>query len=400
MRGRPAVTISGSPAAPVLYDARRGVYYVKPVLRGWLHLLCFGASLVFGPLLLASAHGAAQITAVAVYSASVTALFGISALYHRGTWTEAGRQRLQRLDHAMIFFLIAGTATPAFLLDTHGPFGRACLIAMWTLTLTAAAIHLTWMNAPELLVGATFVGLGWAAGLALPWVWIHAVVAGPTRIRRCSATTRSFMPTSAPPRPASTWRSRGSSPDCPLPQGNGDDERPAGLGRYGQALGQSQVSAALGFDDEPAEQDQEHGGHDGAAPPAQEIRPRRRAPGDEGRPHRDRHRAQRGPGDVLRGRAVGRFGRYGDADAGQARDGEHDARGHPEAGQEQGSGHDPPVGSGVAGHHADRRPDRVVGGRPDRAGDQPARGHHHRRQAGRDHRPPRNEAAPAQQPRR
>jgi hemolysin III len=33
------------------------------------------------------------------------------------------------------------------------------------------------MSAPELLVGATFVGLGWAAGLALPWVWIHAGVA-------------------------------------------------------------------------------------------------------------------------------------------------------------------------------------------------------------------------------
>src|ERR1700722_7982417 len=177
MRGRPAVTISGSPAAPVLYDARRGVYYAKPVLRGWLHLLCFAASLVAGPLLLAGAHGAAQITAVAVYSASVTALFGASALYHRGTWSDAASRRLQRLDHAMIFFLIAGTATPAFLLDTHALIGRAGLIAMWTLTLPAAAIHLTWMNAPELLVGATFVGLGWAAGLALPWVWIHAGVA-------------------------------------------------------------------------------------------------------------------------------------------------------------------------------------------------------------------------------
>ncbi len=171
------MTVTNSPAAEPLYDARRGVYYVKPVLRGWLHLLCFGASLVLGPLLLARAHGAAQIIAVAVYSASVSALFGISALYHRGTWTDTWRRRLQRLDHAMIFFLIAGTATPAFLLDTPGTFGLACLIAMWTLTLTAAAIHLTWMDAPELLVGATFVGLGWAAGLALPWVWIHAGVA-------------------------------------------------------------------------------------------------------------------------------------------------------------------------------------------------------------------------------
>jgi hemolysin III len=33
------------------------------------------------------------------------------------------------------------------------------------------------MNAPELLVGGTFIGLGWVAGLALPWVWIHAGVA-------------------------------------------------------------------------------------------------------------------------------------------------------------------------------------------------------------------------------
>ena len=55
------MTVTGSPAAEPLYDARRGVYYVKPVLRGWLHLLCFGASLVLGPLLLARAHGAAQI---------------------------------------------------------------------------------------------------------------------------------------------------------------------------------------------------------------------------------------------------------------------------------------------------------------------------------------------------
>ena len=209
------MTVTGSPATQ-LYDARRGVYYAKPVLRGWLHLLYFGASLVFGPLLLVAAHGAARITAVAVYSASVSALFGISALYHRGTWTNAGRRRLQRLDHAMIFFLIAGTATPAFLLDAPGAFGLTCLIVMWTLTLTAAVIHLAWMNAPELLVGGTFVGLGWAAGLSLPWVWIHAgvapgvlmppaacstpperfptIVAGPALIRRCSATTRSSMP--------------------------------------------------------------------------------------------------------------------------------------------------------------------------------------------------------------
>ena len=79
-----------SPAAGSLYDARRGVYYTKPLLRGWLHLLWFTASLAAGPLLLVGTHGTAQITAVAVYAASVSALFGTSALYHRGTWTAPG----------------------------------------------------------------------------------------------------------------------------------------------------------------------------------------------------------------------------------------------------------------------------------------------------------------------
>jgi hemolysin III len=161
-------------AADAFYDARRGVYYTKPALRGWLHLIWFGASLVLGTLLLARARGALGITAIAIYAASVSALFGISALYHRGTWTEAWRRRLQRLDHAMIFFFIAGTATPAYLLAMRGAVGLACLIVIWSLALTAAAIHMVRMVLPERLVGATFLGLGWMGGLVLPAVWIRA----------------------------------------------------------------------------------------------------------------------------------------------------------------------------------------------------------------------------------
>ena len=168
---------TGSQTAGRFYDSRRGIYYAKPVLRGWMHLLWFAVSLVSGPFLLARAQGPAQLAAAAVYSASVSGLFGVSALYHRGTWPEVWRQRLQRLDHAMIFFLIAGTATPAFVLTAPAIYGLVCLIVLWTLTVTAAVIHLAWMNAPEVLVGGAFMGLGWVAGLALPWVWIHAGVA-------------------------------------------------------------------------------------------------------------------------------------------------------------------------------------------------------------------------------
>ena len=170
--------------------------------------------------------------------------------------------------------------------------------------------------------------------------------------------------------------------------------------------------STLGFDDEPAEQGHGHGSHDGPAVAAQDQRPRRRALSDEGRPDRDYDRAERSPGEMLRSRAAGGFGRYGDADAAPARNGQQDAGRHPGASQtngsheltaahqEQGPGHDPPIGSGVASQHADRLPDWAVGGRLDRVGDQPAPGGQDRRQAGRDHCPPRNRVARTRRPRR
>jgi hemolysin III len=167
--GEPTPLGAESPPAGAL-----GVPAAKPLLRGWLHLISFEASLVLGTLALARGHGAVRITAVAVFAVSVSAMFGASALYHRGNWAAAWHRRLQRLDHAMIFLLIAGTATPVFLIATHGAIRVASLITIWALTLTAGAIHMTWMNAPERLVGGTFVGLGWVAGLALPEVWLHS----------------------------------------------------------------------------------------------------------------------------------------------------------------------------------------------------------------------------------
>ncbi|HEX9063787.1 MAG TPA: hemolysin III family protein [Streptosporangiaceae bacterium] len=162
------------PEIGALYDAGRGIYYKKPALRGWLHLMWFVASLFAGALLVARVHGSVRMAAVTVYAASASALFGVSSLYHRGNWSAAWARRLQRLDHAMIVFLIVGTATPAFLLAAPGGFGRVCLVILWALAVTAVVARLARMQAPELVIGAMFVGLGLVAGLSLPEVWIHA----------------------------------------------------------------------------------------------------------------------------------------------------------------------------------------------------------------------------------
>jgi len=148
----------------------------KPVWRGWLHLAWFPLSLVAGTVLVLAAHGAVRVTAVAVYCTGVSVLFGASALYHRGNWSFATSRVLQRLDHLAIFIVIAGTATPFYLLLAPGACGIAGLILTWTLAAVAAGLHLVWMNAPERLVGGTYIGLGAVAGLALPQIWLHAGV--------------------------------------------------------------------------------------------------------------------------------------------------------------------------------------------------------------------------------
>ena len=159
-----------------LYDTRRGLHYDKPRLRGWLHLVCFEASLVVGTLLIVAAHGAGQTAIAAVYASTVSGMFGASALYHRGRWQSSTQAWLQRLDHLMIFLVIAGTATAPMVLSVPSPYSWIGLALMWTLTLLAAGGRLARMRAPEWLAGAIFIGLGWAAGAAVPAVWMHSGV--------------------------------------------------------------------------------------------------------------------------------------------------------------------------------------------------------------------------------
>lgn len=172
-----SVVETAPPPSSRLYDAARGLYYDKPRWRGWAHLVSFEIALVIGTLVIAHAHGAASVTAAAVYAGAVAALFGTSALYHRGRWGPGASAWLQRLDHLMIILLIAGTATPAMVLCLHGTARAVELAVLWTLAALAAGVRLARMNAPERVVGVIYVGLGWTAGLAIPAVWLHAGVA-------------------------------------------------------------------------------------------------------------------------------------------------------------------------------------------------------------------------------
>jgi hemolysin III len=77
----------------------------------------------------------------------------------------------------MIVLLIAGSATTPIQVCLPAAWKSIGLVGLWSLALAAIAVRQLWMDAPERVVGAIYVGLGWAAGCAVPAVWIHAGVA-------------------------------------------------------------------------------------------------------------------------------------------------------------------------------------------------------------------------------
>jgi hemolysin III len=162
---------------------------MKPRLRGVLHHYAFFVSLASGTLLVLLAATTKAAVAVAIYAASTSALFGVSALYHRVTWTPPARHRMRRLDHAMIFLLIAGTYTPVGLLVLHGTLGTVVLVVVWVGALAGIALELAWTRAPRWLGGTVYLALGWVAVVAMPQLFARLGIAGGRGFSRWAART-------------------------------------------------------------------------------------------------------------------------------------------------------------------------------------------------------------------
>jgi hemolysin III len=141
---------------------------VKPRFRGVTHMWAFFVSIVVGLLLVAFAPTGEARLACAVYAISVSGLFGTSALYHRINWSPRARRWMRRLDHAMIFVLIAGTYTPFALLALDGSFSTIVLLGVWGGAIGGIVLQLVWIDAPKWLSAVVYIALGWFAIVAAP----------------------------------------------------------------------------------------------------------------------------------------------------------------------------------------------------------------------------------------
>jgi hemolysin III len=140
----------------------------RPLLRGVFHLAAAFVAIAGAVLLLLLAHSARMYVGVAIFGASLILLYTTSALYHRITWSPRLRDIFRRLDHAMIFTLIAGTYTPFCLLVLNTAWWISTLSVVWGIAGAGIIMKLIWPAAPRWMTVTLYLIAGWLALLAAP----------------------------------------------------------------------------------------------------------------------------------------------------------------------------------------------------------------------------------------
>jgi len=143
----------------------------KPRLRGRIHQVAFFVSIPAGVLLIVLAHGAVGKTAAIIYAVSLSAVFGASASYHVGSWSKPALRRMKRLDHSMIFMLIAGSYTPVALLVLHGAWSVVILSLIWTMAALGITLKLARIDGLSKLAASLYISMGWL--VVLPFLQIY-----------------------------------------------------------------------------------------------------------------------------------------------------------------------------------------------------------------------------------
>lgn len=139
---------------------------IREPFNALTHLL--GAVLAVVGMVVLLVNGAAndsarQIVAFAIFGTSLVLVYSSSGLYHLLDISERGLATLRRVDHMMIYVLIAGTYTPICLVLLRGRLGIGLLIGVWIIALAGIVQKLAWMSAPRWFSTVLYLGMGWAA---------------------------------------------------------------------------------------------------------------------------------------------------------------------------------------------------------------------------------------------
>jgi len=176
---------SGSTAGEVAEPIVDGVKdtaqaLVKPRARGWIHLVSAVIALFAGASLISVSWPLAGLAAgmsTFIYTGAVVGMFTVSAVYHRVTWKSVeARTWMKRLDHSMIFVLIAGTYTPFAVLAMPHDSGVLVLWMVWGGALAGVLLKMCWPTAPRWVGVPLYLILGWVSAFYIAVILHNAGV--------------------------------------------------------------------------------------------------------------------------------------------------------------------------------------------------------------------------------
>lgn len=130
-------------------------------VRGFLHGTAAVLALAGTVILVTKASSLSSRVAMVIYGLGLMALYTTSSLYHSIPWRERWKKRMQRLDHAMIFVLIAATFTPIAAVVLDGWVRVATLGIAWSVAIVGVGHHLFIRNQRFHLSIGMMVALGW-----------------------------------------------------------------------------------------------------------------------------------------------------------------------------------------------------------------------------------------------
>lgn len=145
------------------------LFRVRDPMSALTHFVAFIAAIFATPILLIHAAEAganrAYLVSLSIFMLSMVLLYGASTAYHTFSLTEKGCRTLKKLDHTMIFYLIAGSYTPVCVVALEN---YRLLALVWALAVVGTIFKLCWVCCPKWVSSVIYIAMGWSCLTAMP----------------------------------------------------------------------------------------------------------------------------------------------------------------------------------------------------------------------------------------
>lgn len=133
-------------------------------------IACLMAAIAASPLIIKAQSGIAT-AAVTVFAISMILLYGASTLYHSVNVADKLLRIFRKIDHMMIFVLIAGSYTPVCLIVLGGSMGYSLLALVWGVAIAGMIVNAVWITCPKWFSSMIYIAMGWICLLVFGTLW-------------------------------------------------------------------------------------------------------------------------------------------------------------------------------------------------------------------------------------